>query len=158
MTGSDGKIVTLTRVFNAPRELVFKAFTDLDLIAQWWGPLGFDVPALDVDARPGGVMNIDMRGPDGVIYAGQGSFREVNAPERLVFLAADYFDETGTPQLEVLHTVTFEAQGSQTRLTLRCEVIRSTPAVAEALAGMEPGWNEGFDKLAQFLAGMVPAQ
>lgn len=148
MANLDVSEVTVTRVFDAPRELVFKAFTDPELIAQWWGPNEFDVAACEVDPRPGGVFNIDMRAPDGAVFEGKGAFREVIAPERLVFVTQGFADEAGRPQLEVLYTLTFTEQSGKTTLILRSELIHATPAMAEILPGMEQGWSESFDKLA----------
>src|SRR5208337_1503269 len=77
--------LTLVRVYNAPRALVFKAFTDPVHLARWWGPHGFTTPVCEFDARPGGALCIHMRAPDGRIYIAQGEVREIVTPERLVF-------------------------------------------------------------------------
>jgi uncharacterized protein YndB with AHSA1/START domain len=77
--------VTLTRVFNAPRALVWKAWTDSKMMAQWFGPRGFTNPVCELDVRVGGSLYIVMRGPDRIDYPMKGVFREVSAPERLVF-------------------------------------------------------------------------
>src|SRR5439155_6676281 len=77
--------VTLTRVFEAPRALVWKAWTDPEVMAQWFGPRGFTNPVCQLDVRVGGSLHIVMRGPDGNDYPMKGVFREVLAPERLVF-------------------------------------------------------------------------
>src|SRR5579862_8930953 len=80
--------VTITRTFAAPRALVFKAWTDPQHLAQWWGPKGFTNPVCEFDARVGGALRIHMRGPDGTIYPMEGVIRELVTPERLVFSAA----------------------------------------------------------------------
>src|SRR3974377_2327336 len=77
--------ITITRVFNAPRALVFKAWTDAAELAQWWGPKGFTNPVCELDVRVGGVIRIHMRSPDGSVYPMKGEFREIVPPERLVF-------------------------------------------------------------------------
>src|SRR5690606_35626971 len=82
------KDMTITRMFGAPRELVFAMWTDAKHIQQWWGPRMFTNPRVEIDARPGGKMNIDMLGPDGVIYPDVGVFEEVVEPERLVFTSS----------------------------------------------------------------------
>jgi uncharacterized protein YndB with AHSA1/START domain len=143
--------LTLTRVFDAPRDLVFKAWTDPKHLAQWWGPQGFTVPTCEVDLRPGGAIRIDMRGPDGVVYPMRGVLNEVAAPERLVMTAYPLEDEAGHPLLEVRQTVTFAEQGGQTRLTLDVVVVKATPAAAGPLGGMAEGWNQSLDRLAEFL-------
>ncbi len=146
--------LVITRVFDAPRELVFKVWTDPKHMAQWWGPKGFTNPVCELDARPGGAIRIDMRGPDGVTYPMGGVFHEIVEPERLVFTASAFQDEEGNPQLEVLNTVTFAELGGKTKLTLQAVVVKSAPAVAAALAGMEEGWRQSLDRLAEHLANM----
>src|ERR1700720_2154803 len=103
---SVGQELVFTRVFDAPRSLVFAAWTDPKHMAAWWGPKGFTNPVCELDVRPGGVIRIDMRGPDGTVYPMTGAYREVVAPERLVFTASA-LDEKGRPLFEVLNTLTF---------------------------------------------------
>ncbi len=143
--------LVITRVFDAPRELVFKAWTDPKQVAQWWGPNGFTNPVCELDGRPGGAIRIDMRGPDGVIYPMKGVFHEIVEPERLVFTSSALEDEEGNPQLAVLTTVTFAEHNGKTKLTLQAVVVKSGPAAAGALAGMEQGWRESLDRLAAHL-------
>lgn len=142
----------ITRIFDAPRELVFSAWTDPKHVAQWWGPKGFTTPVCELDVRPGGAFLIHMMGPDGVVYLTRGVFHEVVEPARIVFTTGAFENEAGDPGLEVLHTVTFaEHEGGKTKLTLQASVVRSAPEVAEALDGMEEGWNESLDRLADTL-------
>ena len=138
----------ITRVFDAPRELVFKAWTDPRQVARWWGPGRFTVPLCEMDVRPGGAYLIQMRAPDGAIYPTSGVFEEIVAPERLVFTSGAFEDQQGNMQLEARNTLTFSEQDGTTTLTLKAVVLRSTPEVAGALAGMEEGWNQSFDRLA----------
>jgi len=145
-------VLVITRIFDAPRDLVFKMWTDSHHMAQWWGPRDFTNPVCEMDVRPGGAIRIDMRGPDGVVYPMGGVFHEIVKPERLVFTSSAFEDEEGNPQLEVLNTVTFAELGGKTKLTLQAVVVKSAPAVAAALAGMEEGWRQSLDKLAQYLA------
>src|ERR1700741_3221172 len=79
--------VVLTRVFDAPRALVFKIWTDPQHLAKWWGPRDFTNPVCELDLRVGGKILIHMRAPDGILYPMTGTFREIAAPERLVFTA-----------------------------------------------------------------------
>ncbi len=140
--------LAITRVFDAPRERVFQAWIDPQQLKQWWSPKYFTNPVCEVDARPGGAIRIDMQGPDGNVYPMTGQFLEIAAPERLVMMT-QALDGEGRPILEVLNTVTFEAEGAKTRLTLKAVVTRATPEATFALAGMDQGWNESLDKLAE---------
>jgi uncharacterized protein YndB with AHSA1/START domain len=80
--------LTMTRVFDAPRELVFRAWTDPERLKRWWGPKGFTNPVCEVDVRPGGAIRIHMRGPDGTVYPMTGAFIEIVEAERLVFTSS----------------------------------------------------------------------
>ena len=148
---SAARDLVITRIFDAPRELVFKAWIDSKQLAQWWGPHGFTNPVCELDARPGGEIRINMRGPDGVVYPMKGAFHKIAQSELLVFTSSAFDDEKGNPQLKVLNTITFIGLGDKTRLTLRADVVRSTPAVEAALAGMEEGWSQSLDRLADVL-------
>lgn len=142
----------ITRVFDAPRDLVFKAWTDPRHVAQWWGPKGFTNPVCELDVRPGGAIRIDMRGPDGVVYPMKGVFHQIVEPERLVLTTSAFEDEAGNPRLEVLNTVTFAEHEGKTKLTLHAVVVKSTPEVAAALDGMEEGWSQSLDRLGDYVA------
>lgn len=144
--------LVITRVLDAPRALVFRAWTDPKQVAQWWGPHGFTNPVCELDVRPGGAILIHMRGPDGVVYPDKGVFHEIEEPGRLVFISGAVENEEGNPQLEVLNTVTFSDLGSKTTLTMHARVLKATPEVAGALAGMEEGWSQSLDRLAEQLA------
>jgi PhnB protein len=148
---SPEKVLVLTRVFDAPRELVFKAWIDPKHVAQWWGPHGFTNPVCELDARPGGAIRIHMRGPDGTIYPMTGVFHEIVEPERIVFTTRALEDADGNPGLEVHETVTFTEEDCKTTITLRAVVVRATPAAAGALAGMEAGWSQSLERLARFV-------
>ena len=143
--------VTIERTFDAPRERVWEAWTDSDQVAQWWGPEGFTVPRCELEVRPGGQYHIDMEAPDGTVYPDAGEYRDVDEPERLVMVSRVFEDEDGVPQLETRSTVSFEADGDRTHLTLVAEVISATPDVADALGGMEMGWSQSFEKLGNYL-------
>ena len=143
----------LTRLFDAPRPLVWKAWTDPKIVARWWGPRMFDTPVCEVDARPGGAIRIHMRGPDGAIYPMTGTFHEVREPERLVFTAYAFFAPDAEPILETRNTVTLEDAGGTTRLTVEVVVVMATPAAEGPLSGMEQGWNEQLDRLGEVVGG-----
>ena len=145
------KELVLTRVYNAPRERVWKAWTDPKQLAQWWGPAGFTNPRCEADVRPGGALRIDMRGPDGTVYPMSGVYREVVAPERLVFTGSA-LDKKGKPLFEVLNTVTFAEQGGKTKLTVQAQVVKKIAAVADQyLKGQEQGWGQSLKRLEEFL-------
>jgi uncharacterized protein YndB with AHSA1/START domain len=147
--------VTITRTFDAPRELVFKMWTDSKHLAQWWGPQGFTNPVCDVDVRPGGRIYIVMRGPKNTPYDGDfpmsGSFREIVAPERIVFTSFAE-DEDGNALIDCLNTVTFEAQGNKTKLTIHARAIALVEIGKQMIAGMEMGWTQSIDKLEALVA------
>jgi len=149
-----GKMLELitTRVFDAPRELVFQAWTDPERLARWWGPKGFTNPVCEVDVRPGGAIRIHMRAPDGTVYPMTGVFREVSEPEKLVFTSSA-LDQNGQPMFEILNTVTFAAEGDTTKLTVHARVTNPKPGAAQHLAGMEQGWSLSLDRLGVAVEG-----
>ena len=139
--------LVITRIFDAPRKLVFKAWTDPARLQQWWGPKDFTNPVCEVDPRPGGAIRIVMRAPDGRTYPMSGVFLEVAEPERLVFTSTP-LDANGNPLFEVLTTVTFSDRGGKTELTLHASVTMSTAEAPQYLKGMNQGWNQSLDRLA----------
>jgi uncharacterized protein YndB with AHSA1/START domain len=144
--------VTVTRVLDAPRELVFEAWTDAKRLARWWGPDVFTNPVCEVDARPGGTMRIVMRGPDGTDYPMSATFHEVVTPERLVFLAVAE-DDRGNALLQALTTVTFEDVDGKTRVTVKASGTPRAPIGNEYLRGMEEGWQQSLNSLAAEVHG-----
>jgi uncharacterized protein YndB with AHSA1/START domain len=136
-----------TRIFDAPRKLVFRAWTNADLLAQWWGPAGFTAPFCKIDAEPGGAIRIDMKAPDGRVYPMKGVVREARSPERLVFTSAALEDPQGNPALEVLNTVTFLEQDGKTKMNLQAVVIKAAPEADESLEGMDEGWKQSLQRL-----------
>jgi uncharacterized protein YndB with AHSA1/START domain len=145
-----------TRVFDAPRAVVFRAWTDRNQLQRWWGPKGFTNPVCQVDVRPGGAIRIDMRAPDGTVYPITGRFVEIAEPERLVFISSA-LDANGEPLFEVLNTVTFEEEAGKTKLTVTASVSKTRPDAARYLAGMEQGWSQTLDRLGERLAEEVRA-
>ncbi len=138
--------VLLTRDIAAPRELVFKAWIEPDQLARWWGPHHFTNPVCRVDVRPGGAIYIVMRGPDGTDYPMTGTFHEIVAPERLVFVCAAV-DKDGKPMLESLTTVTFTEHAGKTRVTVHASATGLVPVAADMLKGMEAGWAQSLERL-----------
>jgi uncharacterized protein YndB with AHSA1/START domain len=112
----DARSIVTTRVFDAPRELVFAAWSDPEHLAQWWGPNGFTTTTHAFDMRPGGGWRFVMHGPDGRDYQNRITYEEIVKPERLVYSHGGA-DDVEPAQFRV--TVTFEDLGGKTRLTMR---------------------------------------
>ncbi len=153
----------ITRVFDAPRDLVWKAWTDPEHVMRWWGPKNFTSPVSKIDLRVGGKYLNCMRGagPDGVVrdYWSTGVYREIVPQKKLVLtdsfadekgnvVSASHYGMEGDWPLELLIMVTFDETGGKTTMTLRHE---GMPA-GQNREMAEVGWNESFDKLAEYLA------
>ncbi len=141
-----GTEFVITREFDAPREPVFKAWTDPQQLALWWGPEGFANPVCEWDARPGGKIYDVMRAPDGMEHGMGGEFREIVPPERLVF-SCGALDPAGKMLFEFLHTATFTEQNGQTKLTLHSRVLRTTPEANRYIPGFEAGMTSSLGRL-----------
>jgi uncharacterized protein YndB with AHSA1/START domain len=150
--------VVITRSFDAPRERVWKAWTDPEQLRRWWGPNGFTTPVCTIDLRVGGVFLYCMRSPEGKDYWATGVYREIVPVTRLVYtdsfadakgrvVPATYYGMSSEIPLEMLVTVTFEKQDGRTKMTLRHDGL---PAGADR-EGAQVGWSEMFDKLAESL-------
>lgn len=147
---SDREMV-ITRVINAPRELVFKAWTDPEHVAQWWGPNGFTNTIQEMDVRPGGVWRFIMHGPDGVDYQNKAVYIEIVKPERLVYtLGTD--DDNDPGKFEV--TVTLAAQGSRTKVTMRALFPSKAEYEKTKEYGAVEGGNQTLERLEAYVATM----
>jgi len=146
-----GKEFTIAREFAAPRELVWRACTDPNHLAQWWGPKGFSNPVCEWDARPGGKIHVVMRGPDGTDYPMGGEVREVVAPEKLVTVTGA-LDEQGKFLFEILHTMTLAERNGKTTLTMHSRVISATPNAGRYIGGFEMGMTLSLERLSEHLA------
>ncbi len=146
------RTVTLTRLFDAPRDLVWRAWTDPKHLAQWFGPRGFTSSVPELDVRVGGALRIVMHGPDGNDYPMKGIFREVVPPERLVF-SNIAIDKDDNHLLEGETTIILEKQDGKTRLTLVAHAVGLVPYAPAMLAGMEVGWSQSLDKLDELVTG-----
>jgi uncharacterized protein YndB with AHSA1/START domain len=151
-TPTGGRELTITRVFDAPRALVFKAWTEADRAARWWGPRGFTTISCQLDVRPGGAYRRCMRSPEGVVRCARGIYREVVAPERLTFTYA-WEDADGGLGHETLVTVTFAEHEGKTRLTLHQAVFDSV----ESRNGHLVGWTSCLERFADYLAATAAA-
>lgn len=138
--------IMFSRVFDAPRELMFRVWTEPEHIRRWWGPHDFTVPLAEFDARPGGRLRIDFRGPDGEVFPNFGEVREVSPFDRLVF-TAEYRHGGDKLLVGSLVTVTFADEGARTRVIVKAKVYHAEPEAADSLAGMEEGWTQQLDKL-----------
>src|SRR3984957_18710779 len=116
--GTSDREIIITRVFDAPRELVWKAWTDPKHVVRWWGPKGFTTTIHEMDVRPGGIWRHTMHGPDGTNYPNESVFTEVVKPERIVFSHGGG-KQGGDSDAQFQATWTFEAQGSKTKVTIR---------------------------------------
>ena len=145
----DGK-VAITRVFDAPRALVWRAWTDPAMMANWFGPRGFTSSVPELDLRVGGALRIVMHGPDGNDYPMKGVFLEVAPPERLVY-SNIALDKDGNHLLEGETTVTLSEQDGKTTLYLVSHMVGRVPIAPQMLAGMEAGWTQSIDKLGELL-------
>jgi len=140
IAGADG--LKIVRIVPAPREKVFKAWTDPTEIKQWWGPPGFTTPLAEVDLRVGGAYRIAMKPPDGEVLYVSGVYREVKPPSKLVFTWA--WDEDGAPGHESLVTVLFNERNGATEIVFSHERFKD----AESRDNHAEGWNGLFDMLA----------
>jgi uncharacterized protein YndB with AHSA1/START domain len=153
--GIDGtvvKTVVITRVFDAPRALVFEAWSKREHLLQWFGPKGFSLPTCDIDFRVGGALTVTMRSPDGEEFRSTGTFREIVVPERIVLESA-LLDENERPRFEDRNIITFAEHRGKTTVTVEANIIKlHDPSAVGAIEGMEEGWNQTLDRLAAHLA------
>ena len=150
VTARSDREIVMTRVFEAPRNLVFDAYTKPELLKRWLGVFGgYSMPVCEVDLRVGGTYRFVWRGPDGAEMGVRGVYREVVRPERLVH--TEKFDEAWYPGESLITTVLAE-QGGKTTLTvtMRYESREARDAVVKS--PMESGVAQSYDKLAELLA------
>lgn len=154
----------ITRMFDAPRDLVWQAHAEAGRLAQWWGPIGFSLHVATLDFKPGGVFHYAMRAATGFEMWGRFSYREIVAPERIVFVNS-FADQQGNAvrapfnpnwPLEVANMLTLTEQGGKTTLSLRGTPLNATDterAVFEAgFESMRQGFGGTYDQLAAYLA------
>jgi uncharacterized protein YndB with AHSA1/START domain len=145
-TPSDREIV-MTRVFDAPRELVFEAHSSCEHMRQWWGPRGYEVASCEVDFRPGGTWRIVHRGPDGQEYGFHGEYREIVRPERITWT----FEFEGMPGHVSVETMTLEEHDGKTTFTATSvyDTVEDRNGMLES--GMESGAVETMERLDEYL-------
>lgn len=155
---------SITRTFDAPRDLVFEVFMKSKHLMHWWGPKGFTWVSAKLDLRPGGLFHYCMRSADGHEMWGKFVYREIVSPERIVFVNS-FSDEKGNTvrapfnpnwPLEVLNQVTFVEQDGRTTLTLRGGPIHASEAERKTFDSshhlMQQGFSGTLDQLAEYLA------
>lgn len=153
-TPADREIV-MTRVFDAPREMVFDAFSKLELLKRWFGPRGWSLVVCEIDFKVGGGFRFVLRGPDGRDMGMRGMYREIAAPERSVHMES-FDDYPGESQVTAVFTE------HEAKTTLTATVLYPSKEVRDIVikSGMEHGAAESYDKLAELLAStaqpMVP--
>ncbi len=143
---SDREIV-VTRIYDAPIDLVFKVYTDPKLIPQWWGPKRFVTSVDKMDVRPGGVWRFLQSDPDGNQYAFNGVYREIVPPTRL----ADTFEFEGMPGHIILETAEFEDLGGKTKLVATASFQTPEDRDGDLKSGMLEGWTETLDRFEELL-------
>ncbi len=149
LTTPGDREIHVERVFDAPRERVFAAYTDPELIPQWWGPRGTTTTVEEMDATTGGSWRFASQNPDGSKIVFRGIYREVTPPERIV----QTFEWDGMPGYVSVDTATFEDLGEKTKIV--SDTIFHTAEERDGMleSGMEKGMNETFDRLDELLAG-----
>ncbi|HVN29214.1 MAG TPA: SRPBCC domain-containing protein [Candidatus Binataceae bacterium] len=140
------RALTIKRVFDAPRTLVFKAWTQPEHLKHWWGPHGFTIEVCELEPRVGGAWHIRMRSPQGMVDRQRGVIREFVEPERLVFTYA-FEDDSGNRGNESIVTVAFADLGKKTEVTVHQEIFESVVMRDEHVWG----WGEALDDFAVYL-------
>ncbi len=141
--------ITLTRLLSAPRELVFRAWTDPAHLVRWWGPHEFTVTSCVADVRVGGTWRSCIRSADGEDYWMHGIYHEVQVPEKLVFSFT--WDKDGKPRVEMRVTVTLQEENGKTRLTFH----ETGFADAEMCEMDSGGWSQCLERLDSHVSGLA---
>jgi uncharacterized protein YndB with AHSA1/START domain len=149
---ADREILT-SRLYDAPREMVFKAWSDPKKLAQWWGPRGFSTTTHAMDFRSGGEWRLTMHGPDGRDYENRVLYIEILAPERIVYTHSGA--ENSDDPIKFISTITFEDQGGKTLLTMR-GVFDTAEAMQEVVEkyNAKEGGKQTLERLAEYLQSL----
>lgn len=149
------RTLVLERTFNAPRELLFKAFSDAEMLTKWWGPREWPTAVKHMDFSVGGSWLYCMNGPDGAESWGKGAFQEIVPPEKIVtrdsFSDADGNDSTEMPSMLVTFSFS-DLSANRTKLSITTEFASADDMEQLAEMGMVQGWSESLDKLEELLA------
>jgi uncharacterized protein YndB with AHSA1/START domain len=167
MADTKSKAFIMSRVFDAPRDVLWKCFTEPERMKQWWGPKGFTVVVSDMDLRVGGTYHYGMKAPDGSPMWGLFTYREIMPREKLVFVNSFSDEKRGVTRhpmaptwpLRLLTTFTFEdAPGGKTKFTVRWQTLDATEVEeatfdsAPSRQSMSNGWGGTLDQLSAYLA------
>jgi uncharacterized protein YndB with AHSA1/START domain len=149
---TDERELVLTRLIDAPREKVYRAFTEAELLKQWFAPLPWTITEAELDVRPGGTNRFVMRSPEGELYPNQGVYLEVVPNEKLVM--TDAYTEAWKPSEKPFMTavLTFEDEGGRTRYTARARHWSMADKEAHEKMGFHEGWGQCADQLAALVA------
>lgn len=155
LTHINDREIEITREFNAPRRLVWRAWAEPELIARWWGPRDFNTRVEKHDFKVGGAWRFVLVGPDGDEIPVVGTFREIVPMERFVTtneFSPDFVNRTGmnVPKANIM-TVRFEDLGERTRVVLHIELQTADDRRTLEEMGIVPGWNSSFDCLDELL-------
>lgn len=164
LAGNDKADLVMKRILKAPREAVWMAWTEKASLAKWWGPKGYRMEIVKLDLHPGGIFHYQMETPTGEKMWGKFTFREIIAPKKIVFIDS-FADKDAHPRpnpfmpgwpLEVINTLSLEARGGETLLTLSVRPINASPeeeVVFTANRGiLEQGFAGTWEQLGNFLA------
>lgn len=162
--------LVIERVFTAPRDLVWKAWTEPEHLRHWWGPKGYSMLVMKLELRPGGVFHYKMRSPAGIDMWGKFAYREIEAPRRLVFISS-FSDEMGklvrnpmsaTWPLEVINTLTLTDEKGNTKLTIKgrpfCTTETEAHTFKSAHDSIRTGFQGTFSQLDDYLARIMVNQ
>lgn len=149
-TPSEREIV-MTRVFDAPRRLVFEAHSTPEHMRRWWGPRHYEMTLAEMDFRPGGAYRFVQRGPDGEEFGFRGEFRDIVPPERIVWT----FEFEGMPGHVSVQTLVLTEQEGKTTLTATAVFDSVADRDGMLQSGMEAGAAETYDRLAEYLRTMA---
>lgn len=153
-----------SRTFDAPRDLMFRVWTESEHLQHWFGPKGAEIFSCSNDFRPGGVFHYGMRTPEGIEIWGKWTYREIVKPERLVFVTSFSDPQQNVTRhpfaadwpLETLSIITFAEEGGKTTVTVRWSPINATAAEQKTFTdgrpSMQQGWGGTFERLADYLA------
>ena len=147
--------LVFTRFVNAPRSVVWDAWTKSEHLKQWFAPNGFTTPEAEMDVRPGGKLRVVMRAPDGQEFSSFGVVKQAKRPEKLVF-SSWLNGADGKPMMVDETTVLLAVIDGRTRLTVHARILKMTDEAKGAADGMEQGWNETLDRLVALAASLNP--
>jgi len=143
--------LVLTRRYDAPPDVVFRAWTEPEQMKHWWGPHGWSIPLSEADLRPGGAFRYAMRSPEGHEHMVEGTIGEIDPPRRIVTVS-ELGGDGNHPPIRVVTAVTFEEQGGATLVTVDTTVSGSGEWFDAATEGMDQHWGEHMERLGDYLS------